>query len=231
MAIGTGTPIFEISDSIAHIHFQSGSTDSAPGELLALERNIGQIESEPGLIAAIFSGLGGHRPGPERNQVISLLAAGFESLLDAVESISIPTLCVLEGDVCGAALDLAVCCDFRIGVRGTCASLPSATLGIHHHPGGLRRLVNKIGQAATMKLLLADQTMGDDEMLRTGLIDDLVDRSQVQAKVDTYLTSIANCNADVVRGMKKHIQQSAVFRLDEAGARHEHLRSLRPAFR
>lgn len=227
MAAGMEKPVLGIQNSIAHIRFQGDAGNAAFHNLQALEEMLFQIDSRTDLIGVVFSGLGGHATAGSREAMRDLLAAGFESLLDAIEEIAIPTLGVLEGEVCGAALDLALCCDIRIGVRGARAALPSAALGIHHHPGGLRRLVARVGQSAAMKLLLAGHTMEDEEMLRTGLVNELVAGHERESRLDRHAAALADCNATVVRGMKRHILQSGRIGFDEAGARHAHLLSLR----
>ena len=64
----------------------------------------------------------------------------FEDMLDALESLDIPTLCALNGSAYGGGTDLALACDFRIGVRGCRLFMPAARFGLHYYPGGLAAL-------------------------------------------------------------------------------------------
>src|SRR3546814_8229233 len=43
----------------------------------------------------------------------------FERVLDTLEQLPLPVVCALNGSVYGGATDLALCCDIRIGVRGS----------------------------------------------------------------------------------------------------------------
>src|SRR5476649_222794 len=43
----------------------------------------------------------------------------FEKMLDTLEMLPLPVICALNGSVFGGATDLALACDFRIGIRGS----------------------------------------------------------------------------------------------------------------
>src|SRR5918912_2150287 len=42
----------------------------------------------------------------------------FARLVDRLERLAVPTVCALNGGVYGGGTDLALACDFRIGIRG-----------------------------------------------------------------------------------------------------------------
>src|SRR3546814_5325722 len=53
----------------------------------------------------------------------------LERVADRLESLPFPTLCVLQGGVYGGGTDLALACDFRLGVTGIRTFVPPAKLG------------------------------------------------------------------------------------------------------
>jgi enoyl-CoA hydratase len=58
-------------------------------------------------------------------------SASFEGLANRIEDFPLPTICRLNGGVYGGSTDLALACDFRLGVD-TCEMLmPAARLGLH----------------------------------------------------------------------------------------------------
>ncbi len=79
------------------------------------------------------------------------LDSRFEDMLYHIVRFSVPTLCLLNGSVHGGVTDLALCCDFRIGV--------------HYYPGGIWRYVTVLGLALPKSFLTA-QAIGDVETVR-----------------------------------------------------------------
>jgi hypothetical protein len=67
----------------------------------------------------------------------------FEHTVDALEALPVPTIVRLHGSVYGGATDLALACDFRVGVQGMELRMPAARLGLHYYPSGLRRYVSR----------------------------------------------------------------------------------------
>ena len=137
------------------------------------------------------------------------LDRSFEDMLDALEQIELPTLCLMNGSAYGGGTDLAMACDFRIGVRGCRLFMPAARVGLHYYPGGLRRFVTRLGPAATKKIFLTAATLGDEELLRIGFLTELVDRSELPAIIARVREDIRSCEPAAVRSMKQHIDDIA----------------------
>ncbi|PHQ68941.1 MAG: 3-hydroxybutyryl-CoA dehydratase, partial [Sneathiella sp.] len=79
----------------------------------------------------------------------------LESLTDVVEALPFPTICALNGGVYGGGTDLALACDFRIGVTGMSSFIPPARIGIHYPPIGMARAVSRLGLGPAKRLFLA----------------------------------------------------------------------------
>src|SRR3546814_5011576 len=56
--------------------------------------------------------------------------------------------------------------------------MPAAKLGLHYYPHGLRRWVTRLGLGPAKKLFLTSSTIGYEEMLRIGYLDEVHDRSE-----------------------------------------------------
>ena len=141
--------------------------------------------------------------------IVERLDRTFEDLLSAVESFSLLTTCALNGSVYGEATDLALCRDFRTGVRGMRMFMPAAKLGLHYDPGGMRRYVTALGFAHAKRLFLTTQTLRDTEMLRIGFLTELVERGALWSRVAPYLAALAACERQAVRSMKPQPKASA----------------------
>ena len=66
-------------------------------------------------------------------------------LCDALEAFPVPTVAGLNGGAYGGGVELALACDFRVGVTGMRAFAPPARLGIHYEPAGIRRAIDRLG--------------------------------------------------------------------------------------
>ena len=69
----------------------------------------------------------------------------IQGIFCALESLSVPTIAILNGTTLGAGLELALSCDFRIADLIHCKQigLPEVKLGVL--PGGLIRVGFKLG--------------------------------------------------------------------------------------
>src|SRR6185312_2010825 len=98
----------------------------------------------------------------------------FAQTVDRLEALRTPTIAALNGSVYGGSTDLALACDFRIGVEGMRMHMPAARLGIIYYPSGIERYVSRLGIAAAKKLFLTAQPIDTAELLRIGYLDEAV---------------------------------------------------------
>lgn len=143
--------------------------------------------------------------------IVSRLDDSFEQMLDCVEACPLPTLAALNGSAYGGAIDLALCCDFRIAVASTTtgplkAMMPAARLGLHYHPDGLRRFTEQLGLSAAKKMLLTAQTMVADELLANNFLTELVvDQAALDERVQAYAQALMECEIGVIKSMKAQL--------------------------
>lgn len=151
---------------------------------------------------------------------------GFERMLDTLESLPLPVICALNGSAYGGGTDLALCCDFRIGVRGSRIFMPAAKFGLHYYPGGLRRYVTRLGVGAAKKLFLTAQAIDADEMLRVGFLTELAERADLGRVIESYVNALDECEPGVVASMKRDLDLVVCGRGDESAQRSAYLASL-----
>lgn len=151
----------------------------------------------------------------------------FERVLDTLESLPLPVVCALNGSVYGGATDLALCCDFRIGVRGSRMFMPAAKFGLHYYPGGIRRYVTRLGLTPAKKLFLTAQAIEAEEMLRIGFLTELVEPGRLAEAVQRYVEALVECDPGVIASMKRHLNQTAEGNIDLGAQREAYERSLR----
>lgn len=200
-----------------------------PGDIEVIRSYLADIRQRSDIRAVVFSGLGEKTfsSGYTIQAIVEKLDRSFEDLLDTIENFPLPTICALNGSVYGGATDLALCCDFRIGVRGSRMFMPAAKFGLHYYPGGLRRYVTQIGLAETKRLFLTARAIDDEAMLRIGFLTDLVDSGNLWKKVDEYVDEIAICEPLTVISLKRQLNAIAAADAEAAASRDDYERSLR----
>jgi enoyl-CoA hydratase/carnithine racemase len=121
--------------------------------------------------------------------------------------------------VYGGATDLALACDFRIGVQGMELRMPAARLGLHYYPSGLRRYVTRLGVGAAKRLFLLGEAVDDATLRAIGYLDDCVAASELDAAVRRVVDALAAGAPLAVRGMKASLDDIAGGRAELATLR------------
>ena len=197
-------------------------------DLEALMQLFDRVEADAAIRVLVLTGTGRtFSAGYDLNSVAERASSAseqqsagsaFEVVVDRLEDLAVPTICRLNGGVYGGATDLALACDFRIGVDTAEMFMPAARLGLHYYKSGIRRYVSRLGTDNARKLFLTAQKIDAPEMLRIGYLTAMVQPEALDAEVD-WLAAILAGNAPVaMAGMKRTINEIARGKLDEAAA-------------
>ncbi len=199
-----------------------------PEDLDVLLDHLRRIAAQDGVRVLVLTGTGNETfsSGYTIQAVRERLDSRFEVMLDELESLPVPTICALNGSVYGGATDMALCCDFRIGVDGTRMCMLAARFGLHYYPGGIRRFVTRVGLSAAKKLFLTAQTIDAEEMLRIGFLTELTRFDRLEELVTRYVNAILECEPGVLRSMKHSLNQWADGHVDDAAQRTAYEQSL-----
>ncbi len=193
-----------------------------PGDLVALREIFDRVDQDNSIRALVITGTGksfssGFHIGAlaERKTKSSEQDPdAFEKTVDRLEALRVPTIAAMNGGVYGGSTDLALACDFRLGVPGMKMFMPAAKLGIVYYPSGLRRYVNRLGLAAAKKMFLTAAPIETDELLRVGYIDELVAPDKLMQRAEELAASIAANAPLAVAATKRALNQVAAGMLD-----------------
>jgi len=133
----------------------------------------------------------------------------FETVMDRLEAMRMPTLCALNGGVYGGATDMALACDFRLGVKGMRFFMPAARFGLHYYPSGLRRYTQKVSPSFAKRAFMLSEEFDDEALLKVGYLDWLVERADFHRKVDETAAKLAGLAPLSMSNMKRAIEQFA----------------------
>ena len=206
-------PSLLINESYAQITLRRPAQHNRidPQDIQVIMAHLDKIERHPDVRAIVLTGSGSKTfcSGYTLGAIQSHLNNSFEEMLDRLETLPLTTICALNGSVYGGGTDLAICCDFRIGVTDSRMFMPAAKFGLHYYPGGLRRFVTRVGPGFTKKLFLTGQAVDAAEMLRVGYLNELVTPSELPERIQAYVSAIITGEAGVICSMKRHIDALA----------------------
>lgn len=139
----------------------------------------------------------------------------IEIAADRIEALAIPTICSLNGNCYGAAVDFTLACDFRIGVPAMEVAIPAGRLGVHYWLNGLRRNVERLGLSLAKRMYVGYETLKGPELLALGYLDHMVPFTDLKAATDRYADRVAGLAPLAVQGMKRALNQIARGKVDE----------------
>jgi len=194
------TPIVTIAEGRATIRLNRPREHNRiePSDLAVLRETFSRVDRDPTVRVLVLTGTG----------------KSFSSGYDQLEALRVPTIAALQGSVYGGATDLALACDFRIGVEGMRMLMPAARLGIVYYPSGIERYVSRLGVAAAKRLFLTAEPIEADEMRRIGYLDEIVPAEALDARVEALAETLAANAPLALAGLKRAINGAAAARLD-----------------
>jgi enoyl-CoA hydratase/carnithine racemase len=201
----------------------------APEDLAVLVELVQQAQDNAAVRLLVITGSGEKSfcSGYTLQAIEQELDARFEEALNAVERCELPTLCWLNGDVYGGGMDLALCCDWRIGSAAIRAFMPAARFGLHYHADGLRRFTQRLGSSYAKELLLMAREISGERLAQMGFLTELAPSSEHASQlIELYSQSLSACDPQVVRTMKRQIDQISLGNKAAFVDRSEYLKSL-----
>lgn len=143
----------------------------------------------------------------------------FQKTTDQLAALAIPTVCSINGNIFGGGGELALSCDFRIGIEGIKMRVPAAAIGLCYPISGINRYVERLGVTVAKRVLVASESFSADALLEMGFLDHLVMPAQLEERTRDYAEHVAGLAPLAVRAMKRILQQAAAGKIDQDEAR------------
>jgi enoyl-CoA hydratase/carnithine racemase len=137
------------------------------------------------------------------------LAERLQNALLEIETLEVPVIGALHGQVLGLGLELAAAFDLRVASSDLKLAMPEARMGLVADVGGTTRLCRLIGPSRAKDMLMTCRNVGAEEALSWGLVNrvapasgDLAPAGAALAAAETLAKEIAQ-NAPLAVGMGK----------------------------
>jgi enoyl-CoA hydratase len=118
----------------------------------------------------------------ERTPVQQRAVMEERRIFDAVAEFPKPVIAMINGFALGGGCELALACDMRIAARSARLGQPEIKLGIIPGGGGTQRLPRLIGLGNAMRLILTGELINAEEAARLGLVDLVVEDSDLATR-------------------------------------------------
>jgi len=219
----TASPTLSIEGQVARVELARPEQHNALGskDVEEVRRHLSRVDADRTVRVLVITGRGPtFCSGASLAEIESgeLSGADFVRLTESLAAVRVPTLCALNGDVHGGGTELALACDFRIGVLGSRMSVPAARLGLCYPLAGLRRYVAALGPGVASRLLLAGEELDAEEMVRVGFLNRAVPREELEAETAALAARLAALAPLAVQAMKRLLRDIARGTVDETEA-------------
>ncbi|MEM1112403.1 MAG: enoyl-CoA hydratase-related protein [Pseudomonadota bacterium] len=214
------TILYSQIDHVARLTLNNPSRHNSLGgeELRAIQEQLRRLASNDEVRVLVLTGAGEKTfcAGAALDQLGSGEISGdmFQQTTNQIAALDIPTICALNGNVFGGGVELALSCDFRLGIEGTRMRVPAAAIGLCYPISGIERFVERLGLNVAKRLLVAAETFDSEAMLETGFLDHLLLPSQLMQKTNELAEQIAALAPLSVAAMKGILQEAAKGEID-----------------
>lgn len=148
---------------------------------------------------------------------------GFRNRVEyaaVVRAIRKPVIAQLRGWVLGGGLEIAIAADVRIAGRSAKLGAPEVARGWIGGGGASQVLPRLIGVGRAMHLLLSGQPVTADCAFQMGLVEEVVDDADLEARVQAYAATLATHSPVATQAVKAGVRAAMEMSLS-AGIAYE----------
>jgi enoyl-CoA hydratase/carnithine racemase len=165
-----------------------------------------------------FAGLGQSGPSSSGPSPIDFDVRSLPTTI--LHNMNTPVVCALNGGCAGFGMDLALGCDVRIAGESARMAAGYPKTGISPpESGGTWLLPRLIGQAAAAEILLTGRKLGADELLRYGIVSQVVRDSELLKIAHETAEEIAANAPLATRAIKRMLRVSSLESFEDHSQR------------
>ena len=136
--------------------------------------------------------------------------------VDALRQAPVPVVAAIRGHCQGAAVELALTCDLRLGAADLRLAVPAVGLGVVYRPQLVARLMQLGGAGRAADLLLAGATLGAEGALAAGLLTAVVPVAGLDLRAGELARALAAAPRSAVTGTTTVLRRLAAGPLTPA---------------
>jgi enoyl-CoA hydratase/carnithine racemase len=134
----------------------------------------------------------------------------------ALKNFDKPVIAMIRGYCIGGGLNIANLCDLRIAADDARFGIPAAKMGLGYRAGSMKTLVDIVGPAFALEIMITARQFSAEEALRMGLVHKVVPVPGLEAATRQYSEMIAANAPLTMRAAKRIIREVGAARYDAA---------------
>ncbi|MDA0877053.1 MAG: enoyl-CoA hydratase/isomerase family protein [Proteobacteria bacterium] len=127
--------------------------------------------------------------------------------LRAVMNCPVPVIAAIDGPCVGGGLEIATACDLRIASRRSSFGVPIGRIGFPIAPLEAACVLELVGRANALELLLEGRIWPAEEAYTKGLVNRLVDDDDWERELEATLQRVCSCAPHASRRSKWILRQ------------------------
>lgn len=143
------------------------------------------------------------------------------TILDALESIPVPTIAAVHGAALGGGFELALTCDLIVASESAKFGLVETSLGLLPLLGGVQRVTQRAGAARGKEIALFGRRHDPRTLERWNILNLVVPDAELQSAALSWAQQLANGPTVAYRGVKELANLTARTGLAAADAHQE----------
>lgn len=188
----------------------------APSTMAELEAALAELAASEEVRCAVITGAGERAfiAGGDLKELESRrdedfaarMARDMRSTLDSVSALPVPVIAAINGAAIGGGAEVAIACDFRIAAEDARIGFTQVLLGLMPAWGGIERLAGAVGRSRALYLLTTGRVLGGAEALAWGLVEEVVERPDFEARWRALAERVAAAPRHALAGIKAAMQ-------------------------
>ena len=194
--------LFSVNNRIAWITFNRPAVLNALNSktLGELGDCLDEVRRDEGIRALILTGAGEKAfvAGADINELAQRTAVDGrdfalygQKIFHRLESLGKPSIAAINGFAQGGGCEMALACTIRIASRSAKLGQPEVKLGIVPGYGGTQRLARLCGKGIAHEMILTGEMITAEEALRIGLVNRVVEASELLGVAESIAAKIA----------------------------------------
>jgi enoyl-CoA hydratase len=192
--------------------------------LTALSEQLSEASTNDDVKVILLTGEGkAFCAGADINQLAELDAVnGVEfarygqAVFSQLEECGKPSIAAVHGYVFGGGCELSMAATLRIAANNTVFGQPEIKLGVIPGFGGTQRLTRLVGKGRALQWCLTGEHVAANVAHAAGLVNELVDPTQLQTRALALATSLAAQSPTAMQSILRAIHQGADLTMKDA---------------